>query len=247
MAQVRVTTSWDDGDVLDLRLAESMDRYGVKGTFYIPGTAKLATSDLCALASRHEVGAHTLSHSRVDLLPPAEAQREIEAGKAWLEDQVGAAVHAFCYPWGAWSEQAVALVRQAGFRYARTVERFRFGLSDEPLLNGTTCQTLIKKKDIFRFLRMKRGNPLALRYLTDWGYLARQTFFEARRRGGVFHLWGHSWEVDRFDQWAQLDAFFRFLSQQEDVVFVTNGELLRAGAGVSQGPLRRRREPAEPP
>ena len=229
MTKVRVTTSWDDGDVHDLRLAESMDRYGIKGTFYIPGNTALRPQDLRDLASRHELGAHTLSHSRVDLLPRAEAKREIEAGKAWLEDRIGEAVQTFCYPWGEWSDEAVALVREAGFRYARTVDRFRFRLADEPLLNGTSCQTYPKKKDLFRFLRMKGGNPLALRYLTDWGYFAREMFFAARQRGGIFHLWGHSWNVDAAGHWDQLDAFFDFLSRQEDVVFVTNAELVQAG------------------
>jgi peptidoglycan-N-acetylglucosamine deacetylase len=227
MPQVLVTTSWDDGDVLDLRLAEIMDRHGVRGTFYIPGNAKLRGEGLRALAAAQEVGGHTLSHSRVDLLSRAEAKREVEEGKAWLEDQVGEAVHAFCYPWGQWSDDAVEVVRDAGFSYARTVERFQFGLAEEPLLNGTTCQTLPKKSDVFRTLGMRHGNPLALRYLLDWGYFARQMFYAARRRGGVFHFWGHSWEVDRFGQWDRLDDFFAFLSRQPDVAFVTNSELLR--------------------
>ena len=30
-----MTTSWDDGDVLDIKLSQLLDRYGVKGTFYV--------------------------------------------------------------------------------------------------------------------------------------------------------------------------------------------------------------------
>ena len=31
-----LTTSWDDGDALDARLADLLARYGVPGTFYVP-------------------------------------------------------------------------------------------------------------------------------------------------------------------------------------------------------------------
>jgi len=35
MKAVYITTSWDDGHVLDMRLASLLTHYGFKGTFYI--------------------------------------------------------------------------------------------------------------------------------------------------------------------------------------------------------------------
>ena len=34
-----------------------------------------------------------------------------------------------------------------------------------------------------------------------------------RRRGGVFHLWGHSWELEQTAQWQRLDAVLRLLGE----------------------------------
>ena len=31
-----ITTSWDDGHPLDFKLAELLNKYNLKGTFYIP-------------------------------------------------------------------------------------------------------------------------------------------------------------------------------------------------------------------
>jgi len=33
---INVTTSWDDGSVIDLRLGALLTKYGMEGTFYIP-------------------------------------------------------------------------------------------------------------------------------------------------------------------------------------------------------------------
>ena len=57
------------------------------------------------------------------------------------------------------------------------------------------------------------------------------------RKGGVFHLWGHSWEFERFGGWGALDEFLRFARERiprEDRV--CNSALLdRLEAFPSQG------------
>ena len=62
-----VTTSWDDGDPQDLRVAELLDSRGLKGTFYVPiigydGRRILEPAELRSLASGgFEIGAHGVS------------------------------------------------------------------------------------------------------------------------------------------------------------------------------------------
>ena len=41
------------------------------------------------------------------------------------------------------------------------------------------------------------------------------------RLGGYFHLWGHSWELDEYDLWEELDRLLGQL-RQLDARFVTN-------------------------
>ena len=45
MKQTYITTSWDDGHPLDLRVAELLTKYGLHGTFYIPKAARERDDD----------------------------------------------------------------------------------------------------------------------------------------------------------------------------------------------------------
>jgi len=47
-----------------------------------------------------QIGAHTLDHPRLDLLPQEEAKRQIVDSKAIIEEQLGHPVRLFAYPYG---------------------------------------------------------------------------------------------------------------------------------------------------
>ena len=60
---VFVTTSWDDGHILDHKLAGLLDDYGLRATFYVaprnielPQQERLRNRDLQALARDFEIG-----------------------------------------------------------------------------------------------------------------------------------------------------------------------------------------------
>lgn len=103
MSKLIVTTSWDDGSKLDLKLAELLEKYGVKGTFYIPKAHlddPLGRDDLRVLDKVHEVGAHTLNHVDLTKASLLQAKEEIGGIKAYLEDILGHTIYMFCYPYG---------------------------------------------------------------------------------------------------------------------------------------------------
>src|SRR5438477_11586226 len=70
-----VTTSWDDGDVRDLRLADLLQAYGVGGTFYVPlqpvnGHVSLSHVNLRRLVELGlEIGALVIRHENLKLIP----------------------------------------------------------------------------------------------------------------------------------------------------------------------------------
>ena len=46
------------------------------------------------------------------------------------------------------------------------------------------------------------------------------------REGGVFHLWGHSWEIEREHQWDRLEELLALIAaNKERVICLTNSEL----------------------
>ena len=43
----------------------------------------------------------------------------------------------------------------------------------------------------------------------DWHQRLLRLLHEARARDGVFHLWGHSWEIEQFGLWSALDELLK--------------------------------------
>jgi peptidoglycan-N-acetylglucosamine deacetylase len=243
MTGVRLTTSWDDGHALDLRVADLLDKYGYRGTFYIAQnyvTPRLSDSDLRELATRHEIGAHTLTHPKLSQIPLAQAQAEIVGSKQWLEDVLGREVTAFCYPRGDYNEAVKGLVRGAGFHMARTVEAYRIDAPADPFAMPTSVQVypfprrpIQAKNPLRKFEPLRKLLPhvVALRLrpfaLLRWERVAIGILERAIETNGVWHLWGHSWEVEQYGMWQHLESVLK-LAKVYGGQRVTNGELVEA-------------------
>ncbi len=70
---------------------------------------ELASEPLCTL------GAHTMSHPKLDTLDEAEQEREIAMSKTALERFIGKEVRHFSYPYGAHNQVSIGCVKRAGF------------------------------------------------------------------------------------------------------------------------------------
>lgn len=231
-----VTTSWDDGHKLDVRLARLLKKYGVQGTFYIaPRDREFPQSDLLtaaqtkALARDFEIGAHTMTHPVLTHVPLEEAREEIRSSRTYLQRLTKQPVRSFCYPRGAYTKQHVQIVRTAGFRTARTVERHCFTLGDNAFTLPTTIHCYRHWSDPLLIARAARWNPArVVRFYTDWEPLAKALFDEALKRNEtepvVFHLWGHSWEIDANNDWARLERVLAYVSKRANVRYCTNDE-----------------------
>jgi peptidoglycan/xylan/chitin deacetylase (PgdA/CDA1 family) len=67
----------------------------------IPRLPLLTLAEVAGLArDGFEVGAHGLTHAPLDVLPPAEAEREVKESRQILEDALGREVTVFAYPYG---------------------------------------------------------------------------------------------------------------------------------------------------
>lgn len=214
------TTSWDDGHPLDRRLADLMARHGIRGTFYCPqrnreGLPVMQPADLRVLDGPFEIGSHTLDHAYADRVPASEWARLVAEGKSQLEDTLGHAVLGFCYPGGKRTDGSRKVVAAAGFRYARTTESFRRDVGGDPLQLPTTLQFHPHPRSVLLRNLVSGGHwgrrlALASVCLAEADFEARlQRVLQAcLSHGSGFHLWGHSWEVERDGLWPVLDRFF---------------------------------------
>jgi glycosyltransferase involved in cell wall biosynthesis len=231
MKPVIVTTSWDDGHKLDLKLAQLLRRYGLQATFYVspltrefPASERLTAEDIKQLAQDFEIGAHTMTHPHLDRLDVAAARQEIIDSKVALERIIGRPLRSFCYPYGDYNEETKRLVQEAGFSRARSVKRFMTRSVDRLAL-GTSVDTFDHRRDgMVSVLRLCRWRPWRIVRLRRWENLARELFAQARERGEVFHLWGHSHEIEAHNGWQRLEVFLAWLKEQ-DVISVCNADV----------------------
>src|ERR1700735_3499371 len=103
-----ITTSWDDGHPLDLRVAELLAKYGLSGTFYVPKTAEtgtMTTSQVAELSRAFEIGAHTVHHVELTCTSGHQVWQELVDSKAWVEDCTGKPCPMFCPPKGMFSSR----------------------------------------------------------------------------------------------------------------------------------------------
>jgi peptidoglycan/xylan/chitin deacetylase (PgdA/CDA1 family) len=85
------------------------------------------------VAGGQEVGAHTRNHVRLTQVDATTALQEIALCKTELEQFTGAVVAHFCYPYGEFTPEHVAIVGQAGFVSATTTQRGRCHAGDSLL------------------------------------------------------------------------------------------------------------------
>lgn len=231
-----ITTSWDDGHPLDLRLAELLARHGLAGTFYVPlsnSRPTLSRVEIRELSKQFEIGAHTVHHLRLTDLSATEANAEIRESKSRLEDTLGEPCRTFCFPGGRFRPEHIQMLKNAGYVAARTVELLSLA-TPSPVGGLAVIPTSVQAypHSFFGYVRnaAKRhssgavGKLLSLAVTRDWVLLAKQMLASANDTGGVFHLWGHSWEIDKLGQWQALDSVFAAMAHMQ-ASFVTNYEL----------------------
>lgn len=236
-----VTTSWDDGHPLDFRVAELLAKYGLTGTFYVPRRAEtkvMSEVHLRELGLQFEIGAHTVDHVYLDSVPPGQANYQIAESKRWIEATTGTNCRLFCFPGGKFRTEHLRMAREAGFSAARTAELLSLDL---PRVRGpitlipTTLQAFPHKWTAYVRNGVRRGRLTPLMRLwpgcraQDWTGLAKMLAVRALARNGVFHLWGHSWEIHQNDLWRELEVVLAFLgSLKKSVQVRTNSGLMEA-------------------
>jgi peptidoglycan-N-acetylglucosamine deacetylase len=246
-----VLTSWDDGHALDNKLANLLLRFGVKGTFYVPVTNRgisigpgLGDSDLLRLSKNFEMGSHTVSHPILTRLSTDQASVEIRDSKRLLSEIINQEVQSFSYPGGEFNSNIEKLVKEAGYKNARSTRSFCVTRADS-LYHGQydigcslqaknkpiiTKKAFLKEAYLFRHLWALE----LLNKFRDWGSLAKALFEKAYSSSGVFHLWGHSWEIERNEDWGTLENVLSYIGERRDVSYQTISEFVSTKENISE-------------
>jgi peptidoglycan-N-acetylglucosamine deacetylase len=227
-----ITTSWDDGHPLDFKIADLLQKYKLGGTFYIPKSNAendvMSESMIQALSKDFEIGGHTMNHLSADQVSPQKWEEEVNACYNWLSELTGIKPVCFCFPRGIYNDVAAAAVFKAGFKLARTTELMNITKPQALKIVPTTIQIydhsrltylkhLVKRRRFANlFLWIRNNSEKELDRLTD-KYVKQMI---ATR--GYLHLWGHSWEIEKYNLWDKLETVFKRISGLEETNYVPN-------------------------
>ena len=233
-----LTISVDDGHPLDDKAAALLNKYGLKGTFYVPVRNPehpvMRPEAIRALSAQFEIGGHTYNHAGLKRLPEDKAFGEICDGKKWLEDLLGRPVVSFCYPQGKFNSSTPALVKKAGFAGARTCFFNLHEFPRDPFLWGLSTHAYSHSRLIQLRHAALEGNYSGMlnfvrtyNAVTDWPQHFLHALNHVEEHGGIAHLYLHSWEIDETGQWERLEAALAEASRRKNFVRATNGELFQ--------------------
>jgi hypothetical protein len=130
------------------------------------------------------------------------------------------------------------MVRQAGYLGLRSAElgSLEFPRRDDALLvMPTTVQAYPHARglDFVRNAVKRAALGNLWRFVvhgrsTEWDGLSRRLLQQTLAQGGVFHLWGHSWELGEHEQWRRLDAVLGAMAEvAHRAPPMSNGQICR--------------------
>ena len=218
-----LTFSYDDGVQSDIRFMNILDKYGMKATFninsgcfapegttYPEGTVhrRMSKSECMDVYgnSNHEVAIHGYSHPFWNRIPVAAATVDIVDDRKILEEMYKRIIRGGAYPFGAYNDTVVEILKNSGVVYCRTTKSTRsFDLpSSDWLRLHPTCHHCDEK----------------LMELAD-----RFVEMEPNRAPCLFYVWGHTYEFDRDNNWDVIESFCEKISCANNIWYCTNIEL----------------------
>lgn len=228
------TLSSDDGVTQDERLIALMKKYGIRGTFNLnsglmgdrdwlvqPGINvshyKFPKEDIPRIYGDMEIAVHTLTHPDLARIPSPTVTSEISEDKKNLEELARRPVRGMAYPFGTYNRQVLQSAQHCGILYGRTVQdTCRFDMPESFLTWHPTCRYCDHKRFA---LGREFSKPIA-----DREY----------RSPVLFYVWGHSYELDAYGDWADLEEFFKEIGMHPEIWYATNMEICSYMEAVSR-------------
>lgn len=127
MTERIATLSFDDGGWQDEYVTKCLNDLGVPATFYLCAgyLDRFHYHDLAdripSVYEGHEIGSHSLTHADFQKVDAAQAFRECTEARHILRHYFHQPIDCFCWPYGVVSRIGFTALRDAGYRYGRTV------------------------------------------------------------------------------------------------------------------------------
>lgn len=220
-----VTLSYDDNTIDNVRLADTLTRYGIKCTFNLNTdgtTTLLKQTDIeeHIIKNGHEIAVHGLNHGAPGIIRPIEGIKDVLNSRLELESRYGMIIRGMAYPDsgikkmipGNDYESIRKYLVDLGIVYSRTLggDNDNFDLPPDWYAWMPTAHH--KNKNI-------------LEYIDKFNRADVNNLYPSERRPRLFYMWGHAFEFTNDNNWDLLDTICEKLAGKEDVWYATNIEI----------------------
>lgn len=225
-----VTFSYDDGCRDDIRLAATLDRFGIKGTFNIVSSRIAGDSNGWELSEEelkehilkqgHEIACHCAHHRAPGKQRPIVGITEALECRLELERRFGGIIQGMAYP-----DSGIN-----GFSNSAAYSNIREYLKD---IDIAYSRTLGGDNDWFELPTdwyawmptAHHENPRIFDYIDKFNSITEKEHSVSALTPKLFYLWGHSFEFARNNNWDRLERICEQLSGKDDVWYATNIEI----------------------
>ncbi len=223
-----VTLSYDDGRAADVRMAETVTKYGLKCTFNLNGAALHSPSFRITdeqvreliLDAGHEVAVHGYWHRAPGAVRAAAGIRDVLDCRLDLEKRFGRIIRGMAYPDigirlfsnGSDFEGVKRYLRDLDIVYART-------------LGGDNANFRLPEDFLCWMPTAHHNNPALFDMVDQFLALDCTKIYSSNRHPRLFYLWGHSYEFDRDGNWDVIERFGERMGGRDDIWYATNIEI----------------------
>lgn len=224
--------TYDDGILQDVRFVSLLNKYGLKGTFNLNYqlmeqefewvhengmvVKRLGLDAVRHLYDGHEIASHTMTHPYLRDKSEAELLWEIGEDKRRLEQFFGREVAGFGVPFDYYDERIADCVRKCGFEYGRMSEETRgYTPWQDPFYWRCGIFHLAPELD---------------------GYV--DGFFRTDEELALCQIVGHSYDLDAADLWNKMEAIFRKIVQDPNILPMTHLQIVRYMESMKQAQIR---------
>lgn len=217
---MKIAFSWDDGALDDLHLMELHRKHAIPGMFFVPTENKedraVLSKEQIALSASDLIsfGGHTQHHTYLTSIPIQRVEEEIRENKVFLEDVLGQEINHFCLPGGQYNQEILSNVYQQ-YETCRTADTMAFSAREKLLiptfhfyprgLKSIVGNSFRHRNYSYGFKALSSiGNNYfdLLRILTDEAVANNEEHIM---------IWGHSWELEEYDLWNELDSYMAYI------------------------------------
>jgi peptidoglycan/xylan/chitin deacetylase (PgdA/CDA1 family) len=173
------------------------------------------------LSKGHEIAVHGANHRPNGNLRPIEGIRDVLDCRLALEKRCGRIIRGMAYPdsgitlmgnFGTY-EQVKAYLTELDIAYARTL--------------GGDNDSFMLPADFHAWMpTAHHDNPKIFEYIDKFLTLdLSERAYHAHRMPRLFYIWGHSFELDRNDNWEHMEEICRRFADNDELWYATNMEI----------------------